>query len=134
MSDCDSDENDPEDVAHVSLYGEGDWMHPPEGDEGSGYSREGDLSDEEIEAELQRLEERKQRRRRERQKRTLENIHREGEGDWFVRNLDWADDLPDLGTESVETPCHQDGYGEDDPFKTEHLPDLGNESHDDTDE
>jgi hypothetical protein len=56
----------------------------------------------------------------------------EFEGDWFDRNPDWADDLPDLGTESVEmTPAPNE---EDEPFETEHLPDIGKESLDNTDE
>lgn len=53
----DASENGGETVAHVSLYGKGDWMHPPEDDEGSGYSQEpDDMTEEEIRAAIKRLE------------------------------------------------------------------------------
>jgi hypothetical protein len=58
------EEMDDEDVAHLSLRGEGDWMHPPEDDEESGYSPLLDeMSEEEIEAELERIKSRQQQRK-----------------------------------------------------------------------
>jgi hypothetical protein len=58
--------------------------------------------------------------------RTLENLSREFEGDWFDRNPGWATDLPDLGTETVDT--RQRETSSEDPFSTDDLPDLGTES------
>jgi hypothetical protein len=58
------DEMDEEDIAQFSLRGERDWMHPPEDDEGSGYSPlPDDMSEDEIEAELERIKSRHQQRK-----------------------------------------------------------------------
>jgi hypothetical protein len=59
----DASEDGGETVAHVSLHGEGDWMHPPEDDEGSGYSQDpDDMTEEEIRAAIKRLEQRRRQR------------------------------------------------------------------------
>lgn len=49
------DEVDEEDVASVSLRGEGDWMHPSEDDEGSGYIDPSEISQEERDRDLVEL-------------------------------------------------------------------------------
>jgi inosine/xanthosine triphosphate pyrophosphatase family protein len=58
------EEMDDEDVAQLSLRGKGDWMHPPEDDEGSGYDPlPDDMNEKEIEAELERIKSRHQQRK-----------------------------------------------------------------------
>lgn len=55
------EEMDEEDVSHIRLRKERDWMHPPEDDEGSGYDPlPEEMSEEEIEAELERIKSRHQ--------------------------------------------------------------------------
>jgi hypothetical protein len=63
--------------------------------------------------------------------RALENLSREFEGDWFDRNPDWATDLPDLGTETVDTRQRETSLEE--SFSTDDLPDLGTESTEESD-
>lgn len=62
--------------------------------------------------------------------RALDQLSREFEGDWFDRNPGWADDLPDLGTETVDVPHADDAT--DDGIPTEEFPDLGTESTDES--
>lgn len=61
----------------------------------------------------------------------LERMSREFEGDWFDRNPGWADDLPDLGPETVETSGHEEAA--DDALPTDDAPDLGTESAEESD-
>jgi hypothetical protein len=93
----DPTDDDDENAAHDALSGGKDRTHS-ENDDSSGSSRDKSLSEDETRAET---------RARDDQSRYRCGIVSPGKaddyaGDWFAHHPGWADDLPDLGTESLD--------------------------------